>query len=112
MSGAADMGQDLRSYLDRIKRDKPDELVIVSKEVDPAYEITALVVKLERERAPPPRHHLRARARHAVPRHHQPAREPLAAGHRDARGAAGDARRLPARDGASRSRRAWWRPAR
>ena len=44
------MGQDLRSYLDLIKRDKPDELVIVSKEVDPAYEITALVVKLERER--------------------------------------------------------------
>ena len=50
MSGEADMGQDLRSYLDRIKREKPDELVIVSKEVDPAYEITALVVKLERER--------------------------------------------------------------
>lgn len=50
MSGDAGMGQDLRSYLDRIKRDKPDDLVIVSKEVDPAYEITALVVKLERER--------------------------------------------------------------
>ena len=50
MSGEAGMGQDLRSYLDRIKRDRPDELVIVSKEVDPAYEITALVVKLERER--------------------------------------------------------------
>jgi UbiD family decarboxylase len=50
MSGEADMGQDLRSYLDRIKRDKPDDLAIVSKEVDPAYEITALVVKLERER--------------------------------------------------------------
>ena len=45
MSGEADMDQGLRSYLDRIKRDKPDELVIVSKEVDPAYEITALVVK-------------------------------------------------------------------
>src|SRR5262245_29211868 len=44
------MAQDLRSYLDLIKRQKPDELVIVSKEVDPAYEITALVVKLERER--------------------------------------------------------------
>src|SRR5215468_1391751 len=44
------MAQDLRGYLDLIKRQKPDELVIVSKEVDPAYEITALVVKLERER--------------------------------------------------------------
>jgi 2,5-furandicarboxylate decarboxylase 1 len=44
------MGQDLRGFLDEIKRQKPDELVIVSKEVDPAYEITALVVKLEREK--------------------------------------------------------------
>jgi 2,5-furandicarboxylate decarboxylase 1 len=43
------MTQDLRSYLDLIKRKKPEELVIVSKEVDPAYEITALVVKLEKE---------------------------------------------------------------
>jgi 2,5-furandicarboxylate decarboxylase 1 len=43
------MPQDLRSYLDLIKRRKPEEFVIVSKEVDPAYEITALVVKLERE---------------------------------------------------------------
>jgi UbiD family decarboxylase len=43
------MAQDLRSYLDLIKRKRPDDLVIVSKEVDPAYEITALVVKLERE---------------------------------------------------------------
>ncbi len=43
------MAQDLRSYLDLIKRKKPEEFVIVSKEVDPAYEITALVVKLEKE---------------------------------------------------------------
>jgi 2,5-furandicarboxylate decarboxylase 1 len=43
------MPQDLRSYLDLIKRRKPDEFVIVSKEVDPAYEITALVVKMEKE---------------------------------------------------------------
>jgi UbiD family decarboxylase len=43
------MAQDLRSYLDLIKRRRTEELVIVSKEVDPAYEITALVVKLERE---------------------------------------------------------------
>ncbi len=43
------MAQDLRSYLDLIKRRKPEEFVIVSKEVDPAYEITALVVKLEKE---------------------------------------------------------------
>ena len=43
------MPQDLRSYLDLIKRRKPEEFVVVSKEVDPAYEITALVVKLEKE---------------------------------------------------------------
>jgi len=43
------MAQDLRSYLDLIKRRKPEDFVIVSNEVDPAYEITALVVKLEKE---------------------------------------------------------------
>jgi UbiD family decarboxylase len=43
------MGQDLRGYLDLIKRKRPDELVIVSREVDPAYELTTLVVKLEKE---------------------------------------------------------------
>ena len=43
------MAQDLPGYLDRIKRSRPDDLLVVSKEVDPAYEITALVVKLERE---------------------------------------------------------------
>jgi 2,5-furandicarboxylate decarboxylase 1 len=43
------MAQDLRSYLDLIKRQKPDDLVIVSKELDPAYEVTATVVKLEKE---------------------------------------------------------------
>jgi 2,5-furandicarboxylate decarboxylase 1 len=43
------MAQDLRSYLDLIKRRRPEEFVIVSREVDPAYEITALVVKMEKE---------------------------------------------------------------
>ncbi|MBI4629117.1 MAG: UbiD family decarboxylase, partial [Candidatus Rokubacteria bacterium] len=43
------MAQDLRSFLDLIKRKKPEDFQIVSKQVDPAYEITALVVKLERE---------------------------------------------------------------
>jgi UbiD family decarboxylase len=43
------MAQDLRSYLDLVKRKRPDELVVVSREIDPAWEITALVVKLERE---------------------------------------------------------------
>jgi UbiD family decarboxylase len=43
------MAQDLRSYLDLLKRRRPDELVIVSKPIDPVHEITAFVVKLERE---------------------------------------------------------------
>ena len=43
------MAQDLRSYLDLLKRRRPDDLVIVSKLIDPVHEITAFVVKLERE---------------------------------------------------------------
>jgi UbiD family decarboxylase len=43
------MAQDLRSFLDLVKREKPEDFQIVSRPVDPAYEITALVVKLEKE---------------------------------------------------------------
>ena len=43
------MAQDLRSFLDLIKRTRASELQIVSREVDPAYELTAVVVKLEQE---------------------------------------------------------------
>lgn len=43
------MSQDLRSYLDLIRRNKPEDLLVISKEVDPAYEITAIVTKLEQE---------------------------------------------------------------
>jgi 2,5-furandicarboxylate decarboxylase 1 len=43
------MAQDLRSFLDLVKRGKPDDLVVVSAEIDPAFELTALVVKLERD---------------------------------------------------------------
>lgn len=43
------MAQDLRSYLDLIKRKRPDDFIIVSRAVDPAYELTALVVKLDKE---------------------------------------------------------------
>src|SRR5207245_11067514 len=43
------MAQDLRTYLDLVKRRKLGDFEIVSKPVDPRYEITALVVKLERE---------------------------------------------------------------
>jgi UbiD family decarboxylase len=43
------MPQDLRSYLDRIKQTHPEEFLVVSREVDPAFEITAITVKLEQE---------------------------------------------------------------
>ena len=43
------MAQDLRSFLDLVKRTRPTELQIVSRPVDPAYEITGLVAKLEKE---------------------------------------------------------------
>jgi UbiD family decarboxylase len=43
------MAQDLRSFLDLLKRKRPEDFVVVTREVDPAHEITALVVKLERE---------------------------------------------------------------
>jgi 2,5-furandicarboxylate decarboxylase 1 len=43
------MAQDLRSFLDLVKRTRPTEFQIVSRPVDPAYEITGLVAKLEKE---------------------------------------------------------------
>jgi UbiD family decarboxylase len=43
------MAQDLRGFLDLVKRTRPSEFQIVSRPVDPAYEITGLVAKLEKE---------------------------------------------------------------
>lgn len=43
------MSQDLRTYIDKVKAERPDEFLTISREVDPAYEITASVVKLEQE---------------------------------------------------------------
>ena len=43
------MSQDLRNYLDLIKQNHPGDFLVVSREVDPAYEITAITVKLEQE---------------------------------------------------------------
>jgi 2,5-furandicarboxylate decarboxylase 1 len=41
------VGQDLSSYLEQVRARQPDDLVEVSREVDPAFEITGLVVKLD-----------------------------------------------------------------
>jgi UbiD family decarboxylase len=43
------MAQSLPGYLDQLKRTRPEDIVVVSRELDPAFEVTALVVKLERE---------------------------------------------------------------
>jgi hypothetical protein len=38
------MSQDLRTYLDTVKKNNPEDFLIVSREVDPAFEITAIAV--------------------------------------------------------------------
>ena len=43
------MPQDLRTFLDQVKHDNSEDFLIVSREVDPAFEITAITVKLEQE---------------------------------------------------------------
>jgi UbiD family decarboxylase len=44
------MAQDLRSFLEQVKRKRPTDFQVVTRRIDPAYELTALVVKLEKER--------------------------------------------------------------
>jgi UbiD family decarboxylase len=44
------MAQSLTGYLDVLKRQRSDDLVVVTAEVDPVHELTALVVKYEAER--------------------------------------------------------------
>ena len=43
------MAQDLPSYLERVRAERPDEFVTVSREMDPGHEVTAAVVKIEKE---------------------------------------------------------------
>ena len=43
------MSQDLPSYLQKIKNERPEDFVTVSREMDPAHEVTAAVVKMEKE---------------------------------------------------------------
>ena len=44
------MAQDLRAFLEAVKRKRPTDFQVVTKPIDPAYELTALVVKLQKER--------------------------------------------------------------
>src|SRR5436190_1529818 len=43
------MPQDLRTFLDGVKQNNSEDFLTVSREVDPAFEITAIAVKLEQE---------------------------------------------------------------
>jgi 2,5-furandicarboxylate decarboxylase 1 len=41
---------DLRSFIEKVRHEFPDEILTINREVDPRFEITALVAKLEQER--------------------------------------------------------------
>jgi 2,5-furandicarboxylate decarboxylase 1 len=43
------MAKDLRSYLDELLEKRPNDVVIVDKEVDPRYEASAIVEKFEKQ---------------------------------------------------------------
>lgn len=43
------MNNDLRSFLEKIKKEKPGEFASVEREVDPAFELTAVVSRLEKK---------------------------------------------------------------
>lgn len=42
------MGQGLRDFIEKMKADRPDEVIQIRKEVDPKYEITAIMLEGER----------------------------------------------------------------
>src|SRR5262245_27361953 len=41
---------DLRSFIEKVREESPEDVLTISKEVDPRFEITALVAKLEQEK--------------------------------------------------------------
>lgn len=43
------MGQSLRTYLDLLKEKRPDELKVITREVDPVHEISGLTEKLQKQ---------------------------------------------------------------
>ena len=90
------MSQDLRSYLDLIKQNHPEDFLVVSREVDPAFEITAITVKLEQEAKRRPIILFEKVKGTQVSRADQPSCRPLAIGGGDPCQARGDAARLSA----------------
>jgi 2,5-furandicarboxylate decarboxylase 1 len=45
--------RDLRGFIESVRKESPEEVLTISREVDPRFEITALAVKLEQERRYP-----------------------------------------------------------
>src|SRR5579862_1042888 len=43
------MGQSLRDYLDLLKKERPNDLKVITREVDPIHEISALAEKLQQQ---------------------------------------------------------------
>src|SRR5947209_14895311 len=43
------MGQSLRTYLDLLKKERPNDLKVITREVDPIHEISGLTERLQRE---------------------------------------------------------------
>ena len=41
---------DLRSFIEKVRQESPEDVLIIKKEMDPRFEIATLVVKLEQER--------------------------------------------------------------
>ena len=41
---------DVRSFIDKVRQETPEDFLTITKEVDPRFEITALVAKLEQEK--------------------------------------------------------------
>jgi 2,5-furandicarboxylate decarboxylase 1 len=44
------MGKDLRTFLEEVEGDEPDQVLRVTKEVDPRFEITGVLARLEKDR--------------------------------------------------------------
>jgi 2,5-furandicarboxylate decarboxylase 1 len=44
-----DLGTDLRQFLDALQRHHPDEVLTITREVDPVFEATAILTRLEQE---------------------------------------------------------------
>ena len=50
LSEASRNPADLRGFIEKVRQEFPEEVLTIAKEVDPRFEITALVAKLEQER--------------------------------------------------------------